>query len=101
VYIRIWEYVVKPSCEERFEELYGPDGAWAILFRQGHGFIGTELLRDADTPDLYLSVDRWDSAADYRTFEGHRGDEWFALDEAGGELTERETSLGHFEGVAG
>jgi hypothetical protein len=25
MFVTLWEYEVKPSCEERFEKVYGPD----------------------------------------------------------------------------
>jgi heme-degrading monooxygenase HmoA len=53
---------------ESFEAAYGADGEWAEFFRQGHGYIGTELLRDVEEPDRYLVIDRWESADAYNAF---------------------------------
>jgi heme-degrading monooxygenase HmoA len=51
-----------------FEESYGADGEWALFFRQGTGYIGTELLRDVEEPGRYLVIDRWESADAYNAF---------------------------------
>jgi heme-degrading monooxygenase HmoA len=53
---------------EAFERAYGPDGEWAEFFRQGSGYIGTELLRDLEEPGRYLVIDRWESADAYNAF---------------------------------
>jgi heme-degrading monooxygenase HmoA len=59
-----------------FERAYGPDGEWAQFFRQGRGYIGTELLRDLEEPDRYLVVDRWESADAYNAFLGEHNAEY-------------------------
>ena len=51
-----------------FEQVYGSEGDWAQFFRRGHGYIGTELLRDVDEPDRYLVIDRWESIEAYNEF---------------------------------
>ena len=56
----VFSYEVREAAE--FERVYGPSGEWAEFFRQGRGFIGTELLRDvkaaeAEEPGL-LRKDR-------------------------------------------
>ena len=48
--------------------MYGPDGEWAKFFRQGAGFIGTELLRDLEESDRYVVIDRWESIEAYNRF---------------------------------
>jgi heme-degrading monooxygenase HmoA len=54
--------------EEAFERAYGPEGEWAQFFREGRGYVGTELLHDLDEPDRYLVIDRWESIEAYNTF---------------------------------
>ena len=34
MFVALWEFEVKPGCEDRFETVYGPDGDWASLFRR-------------------------------------------------------------------
>ena len=62
----VFSYEVRETAE--FERVYGPDGEWAEFFRQGRGYIGTELLRDVEAPSRYLVVDRWESADAYNAF---------------------------------
>jgi heme-degrading monooxygenase HmoA len=69
----VFSYEVREP--EAFERAYGTDGEWAEFFRQGAGYIGTELLRDVELPTRYLVIDRWDSADAYNAFVAqHRGE---------------------------
>jgi hypothetical protein len=49
-FVVLWEFQVKPEAIPTFEKIYGPDGAWAELFRQIPDYLGTELIRDLDHP---------------------------------------------------
>jgi heme-degrading monooxygenase HmoA len=62
----VFRYEVRDP--EAFERAYGPEGDWALFFRQGRGYIGTELLHDLDEPERYLVIDRWESAEAYDAF---------------------------------
>ena len=62
----VFRYEVRDA--QAFERVYGPEGEWAQFFRQGSGYIGTELLHDVDEPDRYLVIDRWESAEAYNAF---------------------------------
>ena len=42
----VFSYEVRDAAE--FERVYGPDGEWAQFFRDGTGYIGTELLHDIE-----------------------------------------------------
>src|SRR4029078_4650468 len=65
--------VVRDAGES--ERVYGMDGEWAGFFRQGRGYIGTELLRDVEAPSRYLVIDRGESADAYNAFvAAHRED---------------------------
>jgi heme-degrading monooxygenase HmoA len=67
----VFRYEVRDAAE--FERTYGANGEWAQFFRQGAGYIGTELLRDLEEPGRYLVIDRWESADAYNAFlEQHR-----------------------------
>jgi heme-degrading monooxygenase HmoA len=70
----VFSYEVRDTAG--FERVYGPDGDWAGFFRQGTGYLGTELLRDLETPGRYLVVDRWDSAETYNAFVSEHRDEY-------------------------
>ena len=75
---------------------YGPDGAWAQLFRSSQKYLGTELLRDAYVPGSYLTIDRWESEDDFRAFRKQNDKAYEALDRACDNLTSRETRIGAY-----
>ena len=82
-----------------FERVYGPDGEWAEFFRAGRGYVGTELLRDVETPDRYLVVDRWDTREAYQAFvDAHRDEYMRRVDETVFHY-EQELRVGTFESV--
>jgi heme-degrading monooxygenase HmoA len=54
----VFRYDARDAAD--FEAAYGSDGEWAQFFRQGAGYIGTELLRDIEEPDRYIVIDRWE-----------------------------------------
>jgi len=62
----VFRYDVRAAAA--FEHAYGPEGEWAQFFRQGRGYVGTELLRDLEEPDRYLVIDRWESTDAYNEF---------------------------------
>ncbi len=97
MYRIVWAFEVKPGSAQAFEVSYGPGGDWAKLFRKAPGYGGTELLKDADTPGRYLTIDHWRSREDFWKFrEAFRGD-YLALDKRLATLTNRETLIGDFE----
>ena len=99
-YLALWEFQVKPESVSTFEETYGPDGAWAQLFRQSPDYLGTELLRGLDHPDRYLTLDHWTSRESLHRFKQDHHAAYAALDKQCESLTERETFLGDFESIA-
>ena len=82
-----------------FERVYGADGGWAAFFRQGRGYIGTELLKDVEQPGRYLVVDRWESREAYNAFvESHRDEYMRRVDETAF-MYQQELRFGTFESV--
>ena len=90
-------YDVADSTE--FERVYGPEGEWAQFFRDGRGYIGTELLRDVETPGRYLVVDRWESREAYNEFVAANRDEYMRRVDETSFQYEHELRLGTFESV--
>ena len=82
---------------EEFERVYGMDGDWAEFFREGRGYIGTELLRDAETTGRYLVIDRWESADAYNAFVAERREEYIERVDATRFLYDSELRFGTFE----
>jgi len=97
MYVIIWKFAVKPGRESEFESAYGPDGVWAQLFRRGHGFIATELLRDATAAGQYITIDRWESPAAFQNFQARFAEGYKAIDQECEALTESESKIGSFE----
>jgi heme-degrading monooxygenase HmoA len=82
-----------------FERAYGPDGEWAEFFRDGAGYIGTELLRDVENAGRYLVIDRWESRDAYQRFvELHREEYMRRVDESAF-YYDSELRFGTFENV--
>lgn len=96
-YAYLWEFLVEPGQRARFEQQYGPRGAWVSLFRQAPGYLGTWLLRDATNPGRFVTVDRWQSAAAYQSFRSAFARQYDELDARCAGLTLQETSLGSFD----
>ena len=99
MYVIIWEYQVKSERIAEFEQIYGPGGRWADLFKNGHGYLGTELLRDPEDIHRYLTIDRWVSSEDYELFLSQWKKEYEALDLQCEDLTEQETRSGKWKAV--
>lgn len=95
-FIYIWAYRVSSEHADGFRDLYGPGGAWARLFRRADGYLGTDLYRDRNDGDRYVTIDRWESEEAFRRFRTTFADRFERLDRKGERLTLDETFLGEF-----
>ena len=93
----VFSYEVRDAAE--FERAYGPEGEWAGFFRQGPGYVGTELLRDLEVAGRYLVVDRWDSTDAYNAFVAEHRDEYMRRVDDTRYQYESELRFGTFENV--
>ena len=93
----VFSYEVRDR--EGFELAYGPDGEWEQFFRQGAGYIGTELLHDVEIPTRYLVIDRWESAEVYNEFATAQREEYMRRVDDTRYLYEQELRFGTFENV--
>jgi heme-degrading monooxygenase HmoA len=91
----VFSYEVRDA--EAFEQAYGNEGDWAQFFAQGHGYIGTELLRDAELPGRYLVIDRWESAEAYNAFATEHREEYMGRVDDTRFHYDQELRLGTFE----
>lgn len=98
-YLCIWEYIVKPEFTEEFENTYRYDGAWVNLFKKTPGYLGTELLRDADNPNRFVTVDMWESQESRADFMKKFADQYKELDLICEDFTVSENMLGEFNSV--
>jgi heme-degrading monooxygenase HmoA len=100
MYVIMWEYRVKPERVDEYERIYGESGAWAELFQNGSGYLGTELLRDPGDRYRYLTIDRLHALSDYESFLSAWKKEYENLDAQCEGLTEQEISLGMWEAIS-
>jgi heme-degrading monooxygenase HmoA len=84
---------------EEFEQAYGSNGEWAQFFREGVGYIGTELLRDIEIPGRYVVIDRWESAEDYNAFVAEHREEYIRRSDDALFHHRQELRFGTFENV--
>jgi heme-degrading monooxygenase HmoA len=96
MFVRIWEFRVRLETADEFRALYGPDGEWARLFRRETAFLGTELLQSATHPNVFLTVDRWDSDEAWAAFLRAWGEDYSALDRRCKGLAMSEGEIGSF-----
>lgn len=94
MYLVLWEFIVGETHQAEFERVYGEGGDWSHLFRRNQGYLGTELLRDEESPERYISIDRWTSPQVYRQFRVENSEEYNALDLRCEGLTVHESFLG-------
>ena len=98
VFVRIWDYDVPDESMAAFRVAYGAQGAWAELFRRAPGFLGTELYRDGNRGDRFLTIDRWRNEQNWRSFQAAFGSAYEALDARLDGLAVAERAL--FEGTS-
>ncbi|HUA92018.1 MAG TPA: antibiotic biosynthesis monooxygenase family protein [Terracidiphilus sp.] len=96
MFVVVWQFEIAEDKIAAFEAAYGPEGSWAQLFRSSSNYLGTELLRDAYVPGGYLTIDRWKSEEDFRSFRKSHDKEYEVLDRACDSLTGRETRIGAY-----
>ena len=97
MYVIVWEFVVRPEKVDAFVAAYRSDGAWAQLFAQANGYLGTELLSALDRDHMkYVTIDRWKTAEDFTHFQERFGAEYRRLDTQLEGLTISERKLGTF-----
>lgn len=98
MFVRIWDYDVPDESMAAFRVAYGAQGAWAELFRRAPGFLGTELYRDGNRGDRFLTIDRWRNEQNWRSFQAAFGSAYEALDARLDGLAVAERAL--FEGTS-
>jgi heme-degrading monooxygenase HmoA len=93
----VFSYDVREPAD--FEQVYGPDGEWSQFFAGARGYIGTELLRDVETPGRYLVIDRWESAEAYNAFATEHRENYMRRVDDTRLHYEQELRFGTFENV--
>jgi heme-degrading monooxygenase HmoA len=95
-YTIIWEFLVPPDKIKEFEAAYGPEGAWAQMFKRSPAFTGLQLLHCEDRFGRYLTLDCWESATDFENFKRNFAADYQLLDAQLQGLASAETRLGGF-----
>jgi heme-degrading monooxygenase HmoA len=93
----IWEFAVREEHLEDFICAYGANGEWARLFRLAEGYLGTQLLRSSQQAGVFVTIDRWESAARFENFQQEFGAEYKELDTRFEGYTLSERKVGVFE----
>ena len=96
-HVRIWKFRPPPDREGEFVEAYAADGRWARLFARAPGFRGTVLMRPMSAGGWWLTIDRWESVADFDAFQKSLGGEYRALDAELEGAAGEEVFVGAFE----
>jgi quinol monooxygenase YgiN len=100
MFVVLWEFEVKPGCEDRFEKVYAPGGEWDSLFRRDANHGGTHLYRNTSRPRVYLTVDYWRSQTAYEAFLQAQQTEYKRIDAECDGLTLNERRVGNYQEVA-
>jgi hypothetical protein len=93
MYVIEWDFLPAAGREAQFVATYGPDGPWVDLFRQGSGYLGTELCSLPEKPGWFRTVDRWLSEQDYLAFRRKFAAEYAEIDSASETLTAFEVQV--------
>ena len=98
-YCYVWQFEVRSEFLDEFLKAYSPGGAWTQLFKKADGYMSTELVRDLDNPNRFLTIDRWTGKTLYLAFRKKFAKEHQKLDSACERFTISETYLGEFTSV--
>ena len=93
----IWVYEVREQFISQFVDAYGPEGDWVKLFRKCPGYLKTELKRDIDTPNRFLTIDFWQSYSAFSSIKQIIRAEYEALNNCCDDYTLSENHIGVFE----
>ena len=96
-HIRIWKFRPPAGREEEFALAYGADGVWPALFGKAAGYFGTILYRPDHSGGWWITIDRWNSLADFEAFGRVFSAEYRALDAELEGLAGEEEFVGAFE----
>lgn len=93
VFVRVWEYEVRPERRDAFVQAYGPDGDWARLFARHPGWGSTDLYVSTADRNRFVTVDRWVDEASWAAFLAEWAEDYHALDDQLAPLTVSERDL--------
>lgn len=92
----IWEYLIDDDHQDDFLRYYRPEGVWVEFFKNGKGYIRTELLQDRENPQRFITIDYWQSQAERDAFREKHAREFEKIDETCATFTQTERFVGDF-----
>ena len=96
-HLRIWKFLPPAGREQEFAAAYDSNGDWARLFSRATGYRGTELLRPIEPGGWWMTIDCWDSEADFKAFRDKFGEDYRMLDSELEGVAGDEEFVGAFE----
>lgn len=93
----IWEFLVTPKKISEFEQAYSPGGEWSKLFGKSPGYIKTELFKDSQKNNRYITIDYWIDSKSFDQFKQDFLEGYKSLDKSCETYTISEKNLGNFE----
>ena len=96
-HLRIWKFRPPQHRVEEFATAYCGSGIWAELFSKAKGYRGSTLLKPDQPGGWWMTIDRWDSLADFEAFGQGHGEEYRALDAQLEGVAREEEFVGAFE----
>ena len=111
MYVILWEYEVLAEQASKFVAAYRADGAWAQLFGEAKGYLGTELLphiaqlgmAESATESFrrYMTIACWASTEDFARFHEEFSEPYKGLGVRCESLTLGESRIGSFTALDG
>lgn len=95
-YVRVWKFRPQEGRRQDFVVAYGANGPWSKLFSKACGYRGTTLACPSEPGGWWMTIDRWDSRADYEAFQSDFGERYRSLDVALGTIAGEEEFVGEF-----
>lgn len=92
----MWQYDVKPGCQDEFEGLFGPDGDWATVSRHTRSYLGSSFLRDQNRPLRYVLIEYWSEMVVSEQHRTYQADALAVLEQRRSRLVEAVEPVGIF-----
>jgi len=80
-FVYIWKYRIDPNYQSEFINAYKINGHWVDLFIRASGYLKTEFLQDIDNPDVFTTIDYWNSIEEFQSFKSTFKHEFDKLDQ--------------------
>jgi heme-degrading monooxygenase HmoA len=100
MFVVLWEFDVKSEYLDRFTLAYAVNGEWAQLFAKDSKFRETRLLQNISEPLRFVTMDIWESRADYEHFLNEQAEAYGDLDAKCAAWTTAERHLNSFDANA-